>query len=86
MNPLRSFMGAPQNPVSGILQMLDSGANPQALAEQVLQRNPQARLFLQQIQNQSNGRSPKEMVMQYARQNGISDQQFMALANRMGLR
>lgn len=86
MNPLRSFMEAPQTPVSRILQMLDSGANPQALAEQVLQRNPQARLFLQQIQNQSNGRSPKEMVMQYARQNGISDQQFMALANRMGLR
>lgn len=86
MNPLKDYMGVPQNPVSGIIQMLDGGANPQVLAEQVLQRNPKARMFLQQVQNQSNGRSPKEMVMQYARQNGISDQQFMALAHRMGLR
>lgn len=86
MNPLKSYMGAPQSPVNGILHMINGGANPQALAEQVLQRSPQARLFLQQMQNQANGRSPRELALQYARQKGISDQEFMQLANRMGLR
>lgn len=87
MNPLRSFMGnAPQSPLSGIMQAMNNGVNPQVMAEQILQRNPQARQFLQQMQNQSNGRSPKEMVFQYARQSGISEQDLMVLANRMGLR
>lgn len=87
MNPLRNFMGqASQSPINGILQMMNGGMNPQFLADQVLQKNPQAKQFLQQMQNQANGRSPKEMVMQYAKQNGISEQEVMQLASRMGLR
>ena len=86
MNPLNGFMGTPQNPVNNILQMMNGGMNPQIVVNQMLQRNPQARLFLQQMQNQANGRSPKEVVMQYARQNGISDQELMQLAERVGLK
>ena len=87
MNPLRGLMGkAPQSPINGILQMMNGGMNPQMMADQVLQRNPRAKQFLEQMQNQANGRSPKEMVMQYARQSGISEQEVMQLANRMGLR
>lgn len=87
MNPLRGLMGrATQSPINGILQMMNGGMNPQMMADQVLQRNPRAKKFLEQMQNQANGRSPKEMVMQYARQSGISEQEVMQLANRMGLR
>lgn len=86
MNPLKSFMSSNSSPINGILQIFNSGMNPQILVNQMLQSNPQARLFLQQIQNQSNGRSPKEMAIQYARQRGISDEELMKLANRMGLR
>ena len=87
MNPLRNFVGqAPQSPINEILQMMNGGMNPQFLADQVLQKNPQAKQFLQQMQNQANGRSPKEMVMQYAKQSGISEQEVMQLASRMGLR
>ena len=87
MNPLRGLMGqAPQSPINEILQMMNGGMNPQMMANQVLQRNPRAKQFLEQMQNQANGRSPKEMVMQYARQSGISEQEVMQLANRMGLR
>lgn len=86
MNPLKPFMSPNSSPMNGILQIFNSGMNPQVLVNQMLQSNPQARLFLQQIQNQSNGRSPKEMAIQYARQRGISDEELMKLANRMGLR
>lgn len=86
MNPLKSFMSPGNSPVNGILQMLNGGVNPQALANQLLQSNPQARLFLQQIQNQANGRSPREMAIQYAHQYGISDEELMRLASRMGLK
>lgn len=85
MNPLKGFMG-PQNnnPVNGILQMLNNGGNPQQIANRILQSNPQARQFMQQMQNQANGRSPKEMAMQYAKQRGISEKDLMELASRFG--
>lgn len=86
MNSLNRFRGQANNPINGIMQMMNNGMNPQAFANQILQQNPQAKQFLTQIQNQANGRSPKEMALQYAKQQGISEQQLMQLANRMGLK
>ena len=86
MNPLKNLQGNAQNPINGILQMLNGGANPQVMANQMLQRNPQAQQFLAQMQNQANGRSPREVAIQYAKQNGISEKELMRLAGRMGLR
>lgn len=75
-----------QSPINKILQIMNGGMNPQIMAEGLLQRNPQARQFLTQMQNQANGRSPKEMVMQYAKQSGISEEEVMKIANKMGLK
>lgn len=86
MNPLKSLMGQQNNPINGILQMMNGGMNPQAMANQILQSNPQAQQFLTQMRNQSNGRSPKEMAMQFAKQKGISEKDLMQLASRMGLK
>lgn len=87
MNPLKGFMGNQMNnPMNNVLQMMNGGMNPQMIMDRMLQNNPQAKQFLEQMKNQSNGRSPKEMALQYARQQGISDQQLMEMANKMGLK
>lgn len=86
MNPLKSYMGQQSNPINGIMQMMNSGKDPKAIVDQILSSNPQARQFFNQMQNQANGRSPKEMAIQYASQKGISQEQLMQLAGRMGIK
>lgn len=86
MNPLKGFMRQNNNPMNDIMQMLNGGANPQVMAQQMLQNNPQARQLIQQMQNQANGRSPKEMALQYAKQQGINEKDLMQLAQRFGLK
>lgn len=86
MNPLKNFMGQQTSPISEIMKMMNSGANPQMMVEQMLKTDPRARQFMEQMKNMSNGRSPKEMAMQYAKQQGISEQELSQLANRLGLK
>lgn len=86
MNPLKDFMGQPNNPMNSIIQMMNGGMNPQAIVNQMIKNNPQAQQLLTQIQNTSNGRSPKEMAIQYAKQKGISDKDFNALVSRLGIK
>lgn len=86
MNPLKGFMGQQNSPIGNIMQMLGGGMNPQALASQLLNNDPKARQFMAQMQNMSNGRSPRDMAIQYARQQGIKEKDLMELAHRMGLK
>ena len=39
----------------------------------MLQQNPQLQQTLIQLQNMANGRSPKEFIMQMAKQNGVEE-------------
>lgn len=83
-NPLFSNNKTSAGPLDGLMQFLNGGGDPQKLVEQVLQENPQARQFMQQMKNTTNGRSPKEMALQLAKQRGIDPDQLVQMVNKMG--
>lgn len=74
------------NSINMFMQFLDNGGNPQQLAQQVLQQNPQIRQTLEQLQNKSNGQNPKDIAMQLIKERGIDPAQIMQIANRLGLK
>lgn len=49
------------------------GKNPKMIMNMMLQQNPQLQQTLTKLQNMANGRSPKEFIMQLAKQNGIEE-------------
>ena len=78
-NPLGN---APQNTnnalmknITNIIQFAKGQANPQALIQQMVMRNPQAAQMLNQMQ--SSGQSPKDMVISMLKQRGIDPEQIM---------
>lgn len=74
------------NPLQMILQMKNGGMSPQNILNQMMQQNPQASQMITQLQNQANGRSPREMALQSAKQVGMSDQDFNQLIGMLGLK
>lgn len=82
MNPLGKG-GMPQgdNPLNALMSFINGGGNPQQLIQQI-QQNPNANAMIQQLQ--STGKSPKDMVMQIAKQRGIDMDQLQKLVNKMG--
>ena len=83
MNPIMQMMSG--SPVGAILQAINGGMNPQAMVQQVMQSNPQAVQMVQEMQRNSGGRSPKDVAMDYCRNNGISEQDVMRLASQLGI-
>ena len=73
------------NLVNQFMAMVNGGANPMALAHQMLQNNPNAKQVMTQFQNMANGRSPRDLAMQLAKQNGVDMKQLMQFASRLGL-
>lgn len=49
------------------------GKSPQMIMNMMLQQNPQLQQTLTQLKNMSNGRNPKDFIMQMARQNGVEE-------------
>lgn len=73
------------NLVNQFMALVNGGGNPAALARQMLTNNPKAKEVMAQFQNMANGRSPKELAMQLAKQNGVDMEQMMQFASRLGL-
>lgn len=69
------------NPLNSLMSFINGGGNPQQLIQQI-QQNPNANAMIQQLQ--SMGKSPKEMVMQLAKQRGIDPSQIEQLVQKMG--
>ena len=70
--------------LQSIFQMRNAGRNPQQIMQMLIQRNPQYSQMLTQIRNMSQGRSPRDFVMQLARQNGVSEQNMAQLMQLFG--
>lgn len=70
--------------LQSLFQMKNSGQNPQAILQMLIQRNPQYSQMLTQIRNMSQGRNPREFVMQLAKQNGVSEQNLAQLMQMFG--
>lgn len=74
MNPLFQAMNGgnmgKMQQIAGVMQMLKSG-NPEQIAQQMMQSNPQFRQFMEQ----NKGKSPEQV----ARENGIDLSQFKGM-------
>lgn len=72
------------NELTFLMQMISGGNNPQQLIQQMISQNPQLQVILNQAQQ--SGLSPKDYVMQYARQNNINIQPILKLLNQRGIK
>jgi len=74
------------NPINNMLSFVNSGGNLNVIANQMMANTPQFNQRLNQARNMVGNRSPKEFVLQMAKQQGVSEQQIMQLAGKMGLK
>ncbi len=70
------------NPMQAIMQMILSGGNVNQVLQTMAKQNPQAQAILNQMQQ--SGMTPKQYVMQYAKQNNIDINQYINMINKMG--
>lgn len=70
--------------LQNIIAMKNSGKNPQAILQMLMQQNPQAQQMLTQLQNMSKGKNPREFFSQLARQSGVSEQNMAQLMQMFG--
>lgn len=73
------------NLINNFIAMARNGANPRAIAENMLMNDPQARAVLEQMQNMAGGLSPRDFALRYAKQNGISEAEVLNVAKQFGL-
>ena len=66
--------------IQGIISLKNSGRNPQAIMQMMMQQNPQIQQMLTRLQNMAQGKNPKDFIMQLARQNGVNEQNLQELA------
>lgn len=59
--------------LNNIINLANSGKNPQQYTQMLMQRNPQYRQTMQQLQNMANGMPMNQFVIQLARQKGVDN-------------
>lgn len=72
------------NPLAMIMQMMNSGTNPQQLMQQIVSQNPQLQVMLNQAQQ--SGMSPKDYALQFAKQNNINIQPLVNMLGQRGIK
>ena len=66
-----------------VMQMLMGGSNPQKLANQLVQSNPQMNAIANQMKQ--SGMSSAEFLQQYAKQNGQNIQPILNMLSQRGI-
>ena len=66
------------------MQMLMSGMNPNQIMQNVIQSNPQAQVILNQMQQ--SGMTPRQYVMQLAKQNNINLNPMINMLKQRGFK
>lgn len=85
INQGRFFMGNNINQViEQIIDLYDKGGNPGAMMQHMIQQKPQINQMQTQLQNMAQGRTPKDFIMQIARQNGVSEKNLEGLERILG--
>ena len=67
-----------------IIQMITNGQNPQQVIQQIVQKNPQAQVLMNQMQQ--SGMSVKDFTLQYAKQNNINLQPTLNILSHRGIK
>lgn len=70
--------------IQNIIQLKNSGRNPQAILQMMMQSNPQMQQYMAILKNMSNGKSAQEFITQLAKQNGVNEQNMNALSQMFG--
>lgn len=65
--------------LQNLIAMKNSGKNPQAIMQMLMQQNPQVAQIMTQFRNMSNGQNPRDFITQMARQQGLSEQNISAI-------
>lgn len=72
------------NPLNVLAQIMQMGKNPQAILQNLINQNPQAKFYLNQMK--SSGLSDKEFVMQFAKNNNIDINPFISMLSNFGIK
>lgn len=78
------FNGDINQAIENIIALYDRGGNPQQVMQSMMQRNGQVGQMQAQLQNMAQGRSPREFILQLARQNGVSEKNLQGLSRILG--
>lgn len=70
--------------IENIIALYERGGNPQQVMQSMMQKNNQVGQMQSQLQNMAQGRSPKEFLIQLARQNGVSEKNLQGLSRILG--
>lgn len=85
------FNGDINQRVEAILNLANSGSNPQAVMQQMMSRgfnanNQQLNTAYNQMKNMAGGRSMPEFYIQMLKQNGLNDKNAEGLARLLGIK
>lgn len=85
------FNGDINQRVEAILNLANSGGNPQAVMQQMMSRgfnanNQQLNTAYSQMKNMANGRSMSEFYIQMLKQNGLNDKNAEGLSRLLGIK
>ena len=72
------------NIINFILQAMSGNANPNQVIQQMLQQNPQAQPFINQMQQ--SGLSMRDFTLQFAKQNNIDLTPIIQQLNQRGIK
>lgn len=70
--------------LNNLLQSLSVVQNPNQILQNYARQNPQINIILNQMQ--SSGMSPKQYVMQYAKQNNIDIRPLINMLSQRGIK
>lgn len=72
--------------IEQIIALYDSGGDPNKVMNNIIQKNPMVNQLGTQYKNMSQGRDPKEFLLQLAKQNGVTEQNLQGLARILGVK
>ena len=72
--------------IERIIALYDNGGNPQQVMQQMMGTGTPIGQMQNQLQNMAQGRTPKEFLLQMAKQNGVTEKNLQGLARILSAR
>ena len=70
--------------IEGIIALHDGGGNPSQIMRTMYGKNPNINQMATQYKNMTQGRNTTEVLLQLAKQSGVSEQNLQGLARILG--
>ena len=72
--------------INTLMMLLNNGNNPEEIVKTMSKNNPGLAQLLQVYEAQAKGMSPRDFVLQIAKQNGIDPSLLLQTARKFGLK